>query len=1220
MTEENEAYQETTAGSPDGSTNMAQSSTSNANGESYQILHTQLHANVELPVARTSSKSSSPNHSGPSNPNFPPPKTDKPRPHICATCTRSFARLEHLKRHERSHTKEKPFECPECSRCFARRDLLLRHQQKLHSTTTPSSKPRSGRRESAAGVAGGRVRKNSVVNNGNSSGTRPRANTFSTLDSATLGMLSNSGSNAGRNFHTGHSHHNSLNGLSGGTSFDYRGMSTGHHAGLHGLPKLETSLSSDLSGGLRTAPPYGGFGVEYGIHNFEFGTTSANTINPHALHLNGLHGLGVDAPASPYQQMFPTMHTSHTMNEDDSNFDWIAQGFESHMSFVHANESAIETSSPSAMSTNSPEANSDAMLDSNGITVSGVPAAAINMWGNPMVSQAHMVNSPAIFDFSASTFNEMLPPASAETVSPKSLLAQNGHGVEIGLSTPPPLSGIDPSVMVPGYPQQPFQLPFAKHGGASTASISSMDSSVRQSSTTTMPGELISEHIRNILIASLSQNSGFGQRNYSQPSISSPLSPREGSRTNSFNINNFPNTQDLQRYVSAYIDFFHPHLPFLHIPSLSFESPEYTTPLRTVNGPQPFGQSGIAGGGGCLILSIAAIGALYEHEMASSRELFECAKRLINCYLEERRKCNMSKAQFSGGHPSESEDTPLWLVQAMLLNVIFGHNCGDKVAADIASRHCAALVSLARGAELARPYPAYMAANGMASGVPQHDLHMTGMGAEGWSSILTEPDDSDWYGWRIMEERKRTLYAVFILSSLLVSAYNHPPALTNSEIRLDLPCDEELWSAESAQTWRGIGGVALAESRAIPFGAALGHLLTAAQRQQRRPSNAGVNAEDPPESELKPSTFGCLILVNALHNYIWETRQRHLGRQWTAQETEQMHAHIEPALRAWQAAWASNPCHSLERPNPFGAGPLSADSIPLLDLAYVRLFVNLGRSKEAFWQRDYDAMADELARGVEVVQHAGTSPSPGSDESDLSNQSNESASRRGSSADVMSSEGGINQAPSDDPRENHPLTNIHQQSGQALRRERHLRKAAFYAADSLLMSDKLGLSFAEHTSRELPLQSAMCAFDCAQVLAEWVTTVQDRVGRYLGIMGKDEVDLLQVPGIILLEDEDRKLLEKVEEVLVGAEGKIARASGASLLDEGGYGSKILALTAQMLERAAVWPGKRTARRWFAEERLTCRSHEIDGSIIKNTSGTHDEPSADFSHESCLNAL
>ncbi|CUS24962.1 LAQU0S22e01112g1_1 [Lachancea quebecensis] len=65
-------------------------------------------------------------------------KTDRPRPFLCSICTRGFARQEHLKRHQRAHTNEKPFLCAFCGRCFARRDLVLRHQQKLHSSLTDS--------------------------------------------------------------------------------------------------------------------------------------------------------------------------------------------------------------------------------------------------------------------------------------------------------------------------------------------------------------------------------------------------------------------------------------------------------------------------------------------------------------------------------------------------------------------------------------------------------------------------------------------------------------------------------------------------------------------------------------------------------------------------------------------------------------------------------------------------------------------------------------------------------------------------------------------------------------------------------------------------------------------------------------------------------------------------------------------------------------------------
>ncbi|KAI9876670.1 MAG: hypothetical protein M1830_005985 [Pleopsidium flavum] len=1166
--------------------------------------------------------------------NFPPPKTDKPRPHVCGTCSRSFARLEHLKRHERSHTKEKPFECPECTRCFARRDLLLRHQQKLHMTTTPSSRPRSGRRESSSNTAGsglGRVRKNSVANSGvggsggvGAAGMRPRANTISHVDNATLGMLAAANSSVGRNGNMGlgHGHHASLKPLPGPGGYDYKGMSStiGHHGNHHGLPKLEThGLNIDLGGELRTAPPYGGFGTSF--ESFMFGPSS--TINPAQLHFSGSpQSLAMDPPASPYRQVFPGMSASQAMMDDESNFDWMS-GFDNQMSFGNTNEHAIDGSSPSAISSASPSGISEVMLD--GSNDPGQTSGLL--WQHSMMPAAQIAPTPYSMDMSMPTFPDMIPPPG--TMSPKSLQGQNGVS-ETYFATPPPSVVMDPSSILPGMRNHNFHPPMISNLDTPTNSSASLSGSNRQSSVTSVSTESITDATRQALLISLSQPSLFGHnaRKYSQPSVSSPLSPAFAARPRSVSSASLPSTYDLQRYVAAYIQYFHPHLPFLHIPSLTFDSPAYTTNLRPARGHSSSNQSAIAGGGGCLILAMAAIGALYEFDTAASKELFESAKKMIQLYLEERRKADMSAAYngSNSGNENSVQNTPLWLVQAMLLNVIYGHNCGDKTSGDIAITHCAALVSLARAAELAKPLPPGSLPNNQ----PFHqfdragseDLRMgeDGMSGDSWNRHARQDhteDYTEWYHWKLVEERKRTLYAIFILSSLLVSAYNHAPALTNSEIRLDLPCAEDLWAAESPQAWYAKGGAAIAEQSAIPFSAALTSLLTAGQRQQQhhrlaqsyhQPFGFGLKLEDLPESELRPSTFGCLVLINALHNYIWETRQRHLGRQWTTQETEAMHAHIEPALKAWQAAWASDPHHSLERPNPFGMGPLSADSIPLLDLAYVRLFVNLGRSKEAFWQRDYDAMADELARGSEIVQHAEHTPSSGSSNSGHADSSASTNGTNGGSPNTNVSSPDLHALETPTPIQ--PLPNFtphqNQQSGQSSKRERHLRKAAFYAADSLSMSDKLGVTFADFTSRELPIQSAMCAFDCAQVLAEWVSTLQERVGRYLGILGKDDIDYGQVPGIMLLEDEDCKLLEKITEVLNSAEVKmtyeigglgamaaLTAMNGLPSVHDCGYGSKILLVTAYMLEKAAVWP----------VTRLMARSLETQAAHMKERAET-----------------
>jgi hypothetical protein len=1089
-----------------------------------------------------------------------------------------------LKRHERSHTKEKPFECPQCTRCFARRDLLLRHQQKLHQQGAASTRPRNGRRESTTGLppsGTGRVRKNSVASSitgtsgvSGTAGMRPRANTISHIDGTALNsLLASANSSAGRSGgHSGHSHHSSFSGLSGVGGFDYRGMSTslGNHGNQHGLPKLDTHLGLNLGGGLRTAPIQG-FGENFDIDKY-FGS-SGSTINPAQLHF------GLGTPASPFHPFGGQFSGATAMEEDDS-FGW-GTGVDNSMMFTGGNDNAVDGSSPSAISTASQSGFSEVMLDGSGQQTSAA------MWHNQLVTQAGINQAPYALDTMAPIFPELM----LNTVSPKDLHEQNGSN-DFYISSPPPVSAMTPAAGIPGMPNQYFRPPMTFNSDTTSISSSSINGSARHSSVTSVSTDSITDATRQALIMNLSQALGYGhnQRKYSQPQVSSPLSASSTGKPQN-QIASVPSTIDLQRYVNAYIQYFHPHLPFLHIPTLSFDTPAYAYQMRTAGS---FNHEGLVGDGGCLILAMAAIGALYEFEHAVAKELFEAAKKMILYYLDERRRAGLSAAV---NGPNAAHDSinkpPLWLVQAMILNLIYEHNCGDKQAAEVTSTHCTALVSLAKAAGLDKPD------SDLASKDPFSQTTLNTfdgdveMGDDGLPSDLFQKsshsehldEHSQWIQWRKAEERKRTYFAVFAMSSLLVSAYAHVPEIHNCEIRLDLPCEEDLWSADSAQAWVAMGGPAVAQQKGLSFNSAMTYLLEASLRQQSdqrvhnpcsRPFGSNTSLDEPVESDIKPSTFGCYVLINALHVYIWETRERHAGRPWKTQETGAMHSQIEPALKAWQAAWRANPNRSIERPSPFG--PLSTDSIPLLDLAYVRLFVNLGRSKELLWQRDFDGMAGELANGVEVVIHAEGSPDRSSGPTDSTRTSNTSTSSPG----AVTSPQDIDALGEASPGQT--VNNL--QPNQSSKRERYLRKAAFYAADSLSMADKLGATYAEFTARELPNSSAMCTFDCAQILAEWVATVQDRVGRYLGVLGKDEIDFSAVPAIMLLEEEDTKLLQKISDILNHADLKLAfditsMGSSAAMpilgslstLGPCGYGTKLLMVIAYMLEKAAVWPGK-----------------------------------------------
>lgn len=1013
---------------------------------------------------------------------------------------------------------------------------------------------------------------------------RPRANTISHVDNMMIGRLAaaNPSMTGLEGFSPQLSHHPGMNELSGVQGYRFRGMSTavGQHGHHPALPRLETSgLGIDISGGLRTAPPYGGSRGSMDMEPLWLGPES--TVNPAQLHFsNSPQSRCFETPASPFDPNFGAMPVAQATLDDEGNFTWL-DGFENPISFQNPNEQAIEGSSPSIISTGSHSGLSEPILD-----YSQNQMHALSMWSDAVTSQTSITpNLP--MDWSMSACQDSF--ASGQ-FSPKSLQTHIS-GPEQYLPSTLPTNLPIPLPMIPGafnpYCHPPMIIVPEPQTPSNCAD--SISSSNRQSSMTSISADSITDANRQALLAipPLQPNQDPTHLTIAQPSMSSFLSPASSGLTSSVGKVRLPSTYDLQRYVAAYIQYFHPHLPFLHTPSLSFDHLTYASDPRRCNDQFSTAQSVLSGSVSPLILAMAAIGALYDYDIIISKTLFEMAKKEMDVFIEENPMAYESEGANGSRSTTESSNlaSSLWLIQVMVLIVIYGYQCGEKISAEIASSQCASLVDLVRRSQLAslrfdnltvKLEPAPQMNQYSARGKTQ-----MGDDETGWRD-WTEKGGHDsfdcqyeWHTWKLDEERKRTLYVVFILSSLLISGHIHMPTLTNAEIRLSLPCDENRWGASSADSWRAGGGKRVDDLVETPFTSALSFLLTANERQQEQSQynparlNEGTNAikkvEDVPERHLQPSTFGCLILIHALYSYIWETRQRHMGRVWTTQETQQMHDRVEPALKAWQAIWGNNPHHSRDRANSRG-GPLATDCIPLLDMAYLGLYVNLSSAKKAFWQRDYHAVADELARGPALVPVTSRHVSPAT---------YVEKSAELSDGVILSLAG-------------NQVAHAHQPSSN---RERHLRQAAYCAANSLVMSMKIGVTFLNCDSRDLPIQAAMSVYDSAQILAEWVATVQERIGRYVGIVGIDYVDFCQVPSM-LLDEEDCRLLEKTKGLVDDLERNLSLygftddgspnlvGNILSRMEGTGFGSKLLAITGLMLKIAPVWPGRSSISFFF----------------------------------------
>ncbi|KAF5093696.1 hypothetical protein D0Z03_002309 [Geotrichum reessii] len=349
-----------------------------------------------------------------------------------------------------------------------------------------------------------------------------------------------------------------------------------------------------------------------------------------------------------------------------------------------------------------------------------------------------------------------------------------------------------------------------------------------------------------------------------------------------------PPLGDLQRYIDTYIKNFDTHFPFLH----------HSMKFTNENAP--------------LALSMAAIGALYLSESEVSENIFDISRCCVHVYLESRRERKQNQ---------QLESTPVWLVQTLLLGVVYGLFNEEILANQIAVAQANAVISLAKSAGLQNP-----------SNLP----------IPGPMSTVQEK----WDYFIQVQTRIRTMHVVHIISCLLATGYNVTSSLRNADLKCGSPCDEKLWTAQTANNW----WLALQKKESE------GSLNNAIEGPDFTESLDRLLSGNTIVNEI--SQFTLLTLIYAIHLDIHQHRLEYGSGVESTRWLDLEKRRVEAMLRAWETTWSLSPHASLIPRTEDGS--LMSDSIPMSSLAHVRLYLDLRKTKECFWKRDFAAMGLEL--------------------------------------------------------------------------------------------------------------------------------------------------------------------------------------------------------------------------------------------------------------------